>query len=117
MCAGSIPRSTAVARLDALDSITSPPTYGEAPLTSAVLRAVSSMGSQSSIVLLSRSTTTWALLPRIFRFRSLRKPPITDSVVANAQLETVTARIARMLIAARKPLFFARRCREAIKVW
>jgi hypothetical protein len=109
----SMPRSTAVARLLALDSITSPCTNGEAPPTWCVASTARSTGCQSSMWPCSRSTTMCALLPRILRLRSLRKPPITDSVVVSAVQESVTASTESRLIAARKPLFLERRWRAA----
>ncbi len=104
-----------MARLLALESITSPLTKGAAPTTSRALAIFCTSGRQLGMRTGScaRSTTMWALLPRILRLRSLRNPPITDSVVVSEQHERLTASTDRMLIAVRNPLILERRWRAA----
>ena len=115
MRCGSMPRSTAVARLRRAR---------EHDLAADVRRRAAHAAARRSTALeqrlpsrrcwpCSRSITMCALLPRILRLRSLRKPPITESVVVSAHDDTLTARIDSKLIAARKPLFFERRWRAA----
>ncbi len=59
------------------------------------------------------SMTMWALLPRIFRFRSALKPPMTLTAPESENDPSATAKIDKALMSVRKPLFFARTWRAA----
>src|SRR5580658_570294 len=59
------------------------------------------------------SMTMWALLPRIFRFRSALKPPMTLTAPESEKDPSATAKMDRALMSVRKPLFLARTWRAA----
>jgi hypothetical protein len=56
---------------------------------------------------------TWALLPRIFRFRSAPKPPMIATTMHSANELTPTPAIDSTLMTVKKPLLCARTWRAA----
>jgi len=58
--------------------------------------------------------TMCALLPRILRFKSWLKPPITLTTLESAQDEIATPQIESTLITVRNPLFYERTWRAAM---
>ena len=117
MVSGSMPRTMTPARFEALDAMTSPCDDRR--------RAASTPGTRADALERSRRSrprqpptscrsTMCALLPRILRFRSWLKPPITLTTLAErARADSATPQIESTLMTVRKPLFCERTWRAA----
>jgi hypothetical protein len=117
MVSVSTPRSSTPAVFEALEAIDSPPATAVTALTPGTSRRSSARSRQlvkppTFLV----STRTWALLPKILRFRSAPKPPMIETTTHKASALTATPKMDSTEITVKKPLFVARTWRALTNI-